>query len=610
MPRVRIVPRADTTLVDAYLNPGIRNYLKGFRRGFTDQLDRTRLLFMQSDGGLAPADSFRGSRAVLSGPAGGVVGYAMTAGSDTGGRPVIGFDMGGTSTDVSRYGGEYELVHETETAGVRIQAPQLQIKTVAAGRRGPGCFLETACSRWGPESAGAQPGPVCYRAGGHLSITDANLVLGRIQPDYFPRIFGPARDLPLDVAASRRAMAALTQEINAHNRERGRPDLTVEETALGFIRVANETMVRPIRELSVMRGYDTRDHVLAAFGGAGPQHACALARTLGINRVFIHRFSGVLSAYGLGLADEVVDVRRPRALVFGPESLPVLREKLEELGAEAMGELRSRGFPQERIFSKNHVNMRYQGTDTALMIPEPGDLDYEKAFRAAYRREFGFEPVDREILVDDIRVRAVGRSAGSIRHRLPESKERPQPRQWVSCRFENGPLETALYRLEDLGAGQRVAGPAIIIHDTTTILVEPACRADITPHGDVDIHVGAPGSVAAGLEVDSGAVGDFQPSFHVHCRADGPHAAKDGGFHQHQGAPGFFLRPVRASRRTGGQRPPFARSHGGHERRGQGPDRTAPGNPAAGGRAGVEPPRGGRKPSAGHHRDHPRVLKR
>ena len=289
MPMVKLVPRGDTAMVDAYLNPHIQDYLRSFREGFSDRLRNTNLLFMQSDGGLARADDFTGSRAILSGPAGGVVGYAMTAYQAETRRPVIGFDMGGTSTDVSRFGGDYELVHETETAGVRIQAPQLQIRTVAAGG-GSRLFFENGMFLVGPESSGAHPGPICYRKNGHLSLTDANLVLGRIQPDYFPKIFGPTEDQPLDVTASREAFEHLTEKINHCYRGRNRPPMTLEETALGFIRVANEVMVRPIRELSVMRGYDIKEHILAAFGGAGPQHACSIARALGINRILVHRF--------------------------------------------------------------------------------------------------------------------------------------------------------------------------------------------------------------------------------------------------------------------------------------------------------------------------------
>jgi 5-oxoprolinase (ATP-hydrolysing) len=321
MPMVKLVARGDTTMTDAYLNPHIQTYLNSFRQGFSGGLKDTGLLFMQSDGGLARADDFTGSRAILSGPAGGVVGYAMTTFNKKDRQPVIGFDMGGTSTDVSRFGGEYELVFETETAGVRIQAPQLQIKTVAAGG-GSRLFFDNGMFMVGPESAGAHPGPVCYRKHGHLAVTDANLVLGRLQPDYFPHIFGPTEDQPLDLHAARAAMADLTRTINDSTHRDGQPAMSVEQVAMGFIRVANETMVRPIREISVMRGFDIKEHTLATFGGAGAQHACAIARALGIAKIFIHRFSGILSAYGIGLADVVAERQQPAAEIYQGAAFP------------------------------------------------------------------------------------------------------------------------------------------------------------------------------------------------------------------------------------------------------------------------------------------------
>jgi 5-oxoprolinase (ATP-hydrolysing) len=247
--------------------------------------------------------------------------------------------MGGTSTDVSRFGGEYELVFETETAGVRIQAPQLQIKTVAAGG-GSRLFFDNGMFMVGPESAGAHPGPVCYRKHGHLAVTDANLVLGRLQPDYFPNIFGPTEDQPLDLHAARAAMADLTRTINdSTHADEGQPAMSVEQVAMGFIQVANETMVRPIREISVMRGFDIKEHTLATFGGAGAQHACAIARALGIAKIFIHRFSGILSAYGIGLADVVAERQQPAAEIYQNGSLPKLLGQLKAIQADAEKEL-------------------------------------------------------------------------------------------------------------------------------------------------------------------------------------------------------------------------------------------------------------------------------
>jgi len=524
MPMVKMVARGDTTTVDAYLTPHIRNYLESFRSGFSDNLEKTQLLFMQSDGGLTDSGNFKGSNAILSGPAGGVVGYAMT--TDLG-QPVIGFDMGGTSTDVSRYGDDYELVHETETAGVRIQAPQMHIKTVAAGG-GSRLFFRNGLFEVGPESAGAHPGPVCYRKDGYLAVTDANLVLGRLHPEYFPKIFGTNENEALDLEASRKSFEKITAEINVYSRERDLPELSKEEVALGFLRVANEVMVRPIREISVMRGFDIKEHVLACFGGAGGQHACSIARELGLSKIFIHRFSGILSAYGMGLADIVVEKQEPAALVLTEDKkdngLKNLLINLENLAADAKTELLAQGYKTEQIEIKRYLNLRYQGTDTALMIPEADSVsnydtgiancelgisesspelqknakkfpDYVSTFRETYRREFGFELTGREIIVDDLRVRAVAKSPGLQKFTLAKKDGTPEAVDQTKCYFMSESSgsgswqQTPIYRLENLGAGQHLQGPAIVMQNTSTILVEPGCTAEITEYGDVVLNV-------------------------------------------------------------------------------------------------------------------------
>jgi len=501
MPKVKLVPRGDTTMVDAYLNPHITRYLESFRQGFSDSLRHTNLLFMRSDGGLTPAEGLTGSRAILSGPAGGVVGYAVTSYQQETGQPVIGFDMGGTSTDVSRYAGEYELIFETQTAGVRIQAPQLQIKTVAAGG-GSRLFFENAMFQVGPDSAGAHPGPVCYRKNGHLTITDANLVLGRIQPAYFPHIFGDDGRQPLDMDAAQAAMEKMAHRINAQYAEKAVPPLTVEEVALGFIRVANEVMVRSIREVSVMVGYDIKAHALATFGGAGPQHACAVARSLGISRIFIHRFSGILSAYGMGLADVVAERQEPCACGYGPETDALVADRLEALKAQAITALTDQGLAPETIRVREFLNLRFRGTDTAIMVERPEDGDDAAAFHRIYRRAYGFDFTDRQILIDDIRVRATGKSGGHRKIRIPRATEAPQPMAEVSCYFEAGWRETAVFHMDRLLAGHVIEGPAMLIHQTATILVEPGCRAEITDFGDVEITVssGPPPDAATGVD--------------------------------------------------------------------------------------------------------------
>ncbi|MBC8219501.1 MAG: 5-oxoprolinase, partial [Proteobacteria bacterium] len=524
MPMVKMVARGDTTTVDAYLTPHIRNYLQSFRSGFSDNLENSQLLFMQSDGGLTDSGKFKGSNAILSGPAGGVVGYAVT--TDLG-QPVIGFDMGGTSTDVSRFGDDYELVHETETAGVRIQAPQMHIKTVAAGG-GSRLFFRNGLFEVGPESAGAHPGPVCYRKDGYLAVTDANLVLGRLHPNYFPKIFGPNENEALDLDASRKAFEKITAEINAYSKERELPEMSQEEVALGFLRVANEVMVRPIREISVMRGFDIKEHALACFGGAGGQHACSIARELGISKIFIHRFSGILSAYGMGLADIVVEKQEPSALVL-PENkegevFKNLLKNLEKLSSDAKTELLGQGYKAEQIEIKRYLNLRYQGTDTALMTSEPDEVlnydtantncelavsessselqknsakfpDYVGAFRQTYLREFGFDLTGRKIIVDDLRVRAVAKSPGLQKYPLAKKDGTPEAVDQTKCYFMSESSgcgawqETPIYRLENLGAGQQLQGPAIVMQNTSTILVEPGCSAEITEYGDVVLNV-------------------------------------------------------------------------------------------------------------------------
>ena len=511
MAKVKLVPRGDTAMVDAYLTPHIQTYLKSFREGFKDNLAGCNLQFMRSDGGLTAAENFSGSRAILSGPAGGVVGYAKTAlaagaaVSDKGKIQVIGFDMGGTSTDVSRFGGEYELVHETETAGVRVQAPQLHIKTVAAGG-GSRLFYVNGMFKVGPESAGAHPGPVCYRKGGYLAITDANLVLGRLQADDFPHIFGPNENLPLDLEASRSAFATLTDEINADYVRRGRKRMSLEEVAFGFIEVANAAMARPIREISVLRGFDIKEHTLATFGGAGPQHAVAMARSLGIRRIAIHRYAGILSAYGMGLADVVVERQQPAAGNLNRESLSRFSTTLQRLCREAEEDLEKQGFSAAKISFTCYLNLRYQGTDTALMVAAPDlnvkDFDFAGNFAELYQQEFGFTLEQRAIVVDDLRVRAVAYSAGLKSHKLVSATAVVVPKRYVSAYFAAGWLETPVFRLEKLAAGHQISGPALIMHDTATILIEPGAQAEITASGDIVIDVGQGGKAVTALELD------------------------------------------------------------------------------------------------------------
>ena len=512
MPMIKLVPRATSACADAYLTPAIRKYVAGFQAGFEGGLGTrsvkfekggkgARCEFMQSDGGLVDVENFSGLRAILSGPAGGVVGYALTSYDPKVKTPVIGFDMGGTSTDVSRYGsGRYEHVFETTTAGVTIQSPQLDINTVAAGG-GSRLFFRNGLFVVGPESAGAHPGPACYRKGGPLTVTDANLFLGRLLPDFFPRIFGKNEDEEIDFHASETLFNKLTEEINqATHCEGGSKTMSPDEVAYGFLQIANETMTRPIRSLTEARGHDTSKHRLATFGGAGGQHAVAIAESLGIRQILIHKYSSVLSAYGMALADVVDESQVPSSKVWSNDQ--VLKEELMktlvDLKTKAMDRLRDQGFVKENIVFEEYLNMRYQGTESALMIVKPSnqeafdfyggdDWAFGKAFLMQHENEFGFTLPNRDIVVDDIRVRGIGKSFKGLDRTVDQQLEEIRPRARVidgkkqhkiaKVFFEGGRLETPIFRLEDISVGEQIRGPAILADSTQTIVITPNSTA-------------------------------------------------------------------------------------------------------------------------------------
>ncbi|KAM3860480.1 5-oxoprolinase-like [Diretmus argenteus] len=540
MPMVRAVPRGYTVCADAYLTPKIRQYLKGFTSGFKGGLKDVDVLFMQSDGGLTPMEQFCGSRAVLSGPAGGVVGYAITSYSQMEKKPVIGFDMGGTSTDVSRYAGQYEHVFEATTAGVTLQAPQLDINTVAAGG-GSRLFFRSGMFVVGPESAGAHPGPACYRKGGPLTVTDANLALGRLLPSFFPRIFGPGENEALSLDETMKHFNHLTQDINhflssnqsqastngadhSHNSAvpGSKSDMSMEEVAMGFIRVANEAMCRPIRALTQAKGHDTSQHVLACFGGAGGQHACAIARALGMKTVFIHKYSGVLSAYGLALADVVEEVQEPSSLQYDQRSFKDLDRRVELLSQRCHDTLQARGFTSGQITTEVFLHLRYEGTDCALMVTAagyPGNAqscqagDFRSAFTKRYLKEFGFTIPDRPIMVDDIRVRGSGKSGIKSVCKARMRHGQAKPVTMTKCYFEDGYLDTSVYLWEDLPCDHSIQGPAIIIDKNSTILVEPCCEARLTEGGDVCMTVGSDPHCALGTELNTVQLSIFSHRF-------------------------------------------------------------------------------------------------
>ncbi|KAK9155259.1 hypothetical protein Sjap_002739 [Stephania japonica] len=493
-PMVRAVPRGLTASVDAYLTPVIKEYLSGFMSKFDEGLGNVNVLFMQSDGGLAPESRFSGHKAILSGPAGGVVGYSQTLFGLETEKPLIGFDMGGTSTDVSRYAGSYEQVLETQIAGTIIQAPQLDINTVAAGG-GSKLKFQFGSFRVGPESVGAHPGPVCYRKGGELAVTDANLILGTLIPDYFPSIFGPNEDQKLDIEATRDEFKKLAEQINSYKRSQDplTKDMTVEEIALGFVSVANETMCRPIRQLTEMKGHETRNHALACFGGAGPQHACSIARALGMSEVLIHRFCGILSAYGMGLADVIEEAQEPYSAVYDPESILEAAHRETILLAQVRQKLKGQGFTDESISTESFLNLRYEGTDTAIMVKakgeQPSENDYALEFVKLFQQEYGFKLQNRKILICDVRVRAIGVTNILKPQSLEPVSWAPKAKGHYKVYFEHGWHETPLFKLENLGFGHTLAGPAIIMNGNSTVIVEPGCRAVITKFGNIKIEI-------------------------------------------------------------------------------------------------------------------------
>ncbi|ORY61052.1 Hydantoinase B/oxoprolinase-domain-containing protein [Leucosporidium creatinivorum] len=498
---IRIVSRGNSATADAYLTPEIKRYLAQFSKGFKGHLQDDsgcRVSFMQSDGSLVDFRHFSGLKAILSGPAGGVVGYAETSYDQEGGAPVVGFDMGGTSTDVSRYGGQLEHVFETVTAGVTIQSPQLDINTVAAGG-GSKLFWRNSMFVVGPDSAGAHPGPACYRKGGPLTVTDANLYLGRLHIDSFPKIFGPSENEPLDYDVTARLFAELTAEINADTGG----SLTPEEVACGFINVANETMARPIRALTESRGYSTSAHNLSCFGGAGGQHACAIASTLGIHTVIVHKYSSILSAYGMALADVAVDLTEPSSQIYSAESLAALQPRITGLKAQALQQLLDQGIPESAVTTDVYLNMRYVGSDTALMVLEPSSGDFKDGFLAMHRREFGFV-LQAEVLIDDLRVRGTGNGSmlGGVAPRsyakdLAELPSKPVEGSLAVSKnvtyFEEagGAVDTPIYRLESLAPGTVVKGPAIILDNTQTLIIHPANVATVLfDHVYIDVGLG------------------------------------------------------------------------------------------------------------------------
>jgi 5-oxoprolinase (ATP-hydrolysing) len=493
-PLMKMVSRGDTTVVDAYLTPILRRYIDRVAAAFEGDMGG-KLMFMQSSGGLTGADRFQGKDAILSGPAGGVVGAARVS-EIAGQARIIGFDMGGTSTDVCHFAGEFERVHRTEIAGVRITAPMMHIHTVAAGG-GSLLRFDGARMRVGPESAGADPGPACYGRGGPLAVTDANVVTGRLRPEFFPAIFGPGGDRPLDAAAAREKLAGLAAEV-------GRAPEAVAE---GFLRIAVENMANAIKKISVQRGHDISGYCLTVFGGAGAQAACAIADTLGIGTCLVHPMASLLSAYGMGLAD----IRASRTEAVEAELCDEARlaaaARLDALGVAVLGEVEAQGVAERDIRLRQALHLKVKGTDTALPIAFGGLAEMRAAFQAAHRARFGFDPGAAALVIESVEVEAIG-GAADLTETAAETCERGEEAYATALRapvFLGGDwIETRFVRREAMRPGDRLTGPAVLVEPHTSILVEPGWRARITAHDHVELRrvVPRPERQAVGTRAD------------------------------------------------------------------------------------------------------------
>lgn len=493
-PLMKVVPRGDTTVVDAYLSPVLRRYVSVV----AGELRGVRLMFMQSNGGLAEAGRFRGKDAILSGPAGGIVGMArmsQLAGFDK----VIGFDMGGTSTDVSHFAGQYERVFHTQVAGVRLRAPMLDIHTVAAGG---GSILHFDGSRYrvGPDSAGANPGPACYRGGGPLTVTDANVMLGRVQPTHFPATFGPDGDQSLDREIVVRRFTDLATEI----RERTGDDRTPEQVAEGYLDIAVLNMVNAVKRISVQKGHDVTGYALTTFGGAGGQHACAVADSLGIQTVLVPPMAGVLSALGIGLADTTAMRERSVEARLEPSLMPRLTEVADTLERAARSELLDEDVPADRVRVTRRAHLRYDGTDTAIPVELAAPERMTSAFQAGYRRTYSFL-MDRPLIVEAISVEATGLTEPPDLTRLDESTQDGSGGPVETVRLYTGGAwrQAPLYQRERMASGTTVTGPAILAEANATTVVDEGWQAAVAPGGHLVLtRVSARRNAAVSTEAD------------------------------------------------------------------------------------------------------------
>jgi 5-oxoprolinase (ATP-hydrolysing) len=482
-PLMKLVSRGDTTVVDAYLSPVLRRYIDRVAtslggRTATRLEGAPKLMFMQSNGGLTEAQRFQGKDSILSGPAGGIVGAvktAMLAGFDK----IIGFDMGGTSTDVSHFNGEYERVLETEVAGVRLRAPMMAIHTVAAGG-GSQLRFDGSRYRVGPESAGANPGPACYRRGGPLTVTDCNVMVGKLQADFFPAVFGLEGNLPLDAMTVQQQFAQLADEVAAATGEARSP----EQIASGFLAVAIDKMAAAIKKISIQRGYDVTEYTLCCFGGAGGQHACLIAEALGMSQIFLHPLAGVLSAYGIGLADVRSLKERAIEQPLTPEVLPDLQQQLDHLATAGAADLDAQDIAQSDRQLLCYVHLRYVGTDSAMRVEFASVAAMRSRFEAAYQQRYGFTMPNKDLVVEAVSVEAIGQTAVPPEPELTIQRSTnltpvTNVRLYTKDEWQTAPV----YLRAELRAGDRLAGPALIIEATGTNVIEPGWTAELIGRG-------------------------------------------------------------------------------------------------------------------------------
>lgn len=502
---IKLIGRGDTTVADAYLSPVLNRYVAGLRAALGHEVP---LFFMQSTGGLADARAFRGKDAVLSGPAGGVVGMVETA-LQAGFGHVIGFDMGGTSTDVSHYAGAYERTHETVIAGSRLRTPMLAIHTVAAGG-GSICRFDGMRLRVGPESAGAVPGPASYGRGGPLTVTDCNLMLGRLRSEFFDAVFGPHGDAPLDRGIVVERFTALAKEVAATT---GKP-ITAEGIAESFLAIAVENMAKAIKQVSIERGHDVTRYTLAAFGGAAGQHACLVADRLGIKRVMIHPLAGVLSAYGIGLAHmRIVKERTMGQPLGGSEA--ALAKAAEALADEAKQALLAQGVPLRRVETSATAELRYEGVDATLAVPFGSEAEMAAAFQAQHRTRFGFVAEGTRLIAETLSVEAVGIAGSTDKDAPPVSSAQPSSTAQVRARMAGAEHDTPIHARDALTPGAGVSGPAIIRETIATTVVEPGWRATVDAKRNLILErvVALPARIALGTSVDPATLEIFNNLF-------------------------------------------------------------------------------------------------